>query len=234
MGFSKRDAPNCDVCPYRQDCFYASLDKGARKVWKDVRIANKFEPGDVVFYDGEKPNGVYVVCSGKAKTYKTSRSGQQMITRIMGPGQLLGYRSLLAGEHYTGSSEAMQDSLVSFIDQASFDRFLESHPKAAIALLKKLAIDVRESQDKAMDIVHKPAKARVSDALLRMMHMNGHKQPIVSGVKRKEIAEMAGLTVETTVRVLADLESRGLIRREEKTIVILDQEKIKQLSTLTS
>jgi CRP-like cAMP-binding protein len=234
MGFSKRDAPNCDVCPHRQECFFWSLDKGARKEWKDLRIANKFEPGDVVFYDGEKPNGIYVVCTGKAKTYKTSRSGQQMITRILGPGHLLGYRSLLAGENYSGSSEAMQESVVSFIDQAAFDRFLVTHPKAAISLLKKLAMDVRESQDKAMDIVHKPAKARVSDALLRMMHMNGHKTPVVSGVKRKEIAEMAGLTVETTVRVLADLEARGLIKREEKTIVILDQEKVKQLSTLTS
>lgn len=234
MGFSKRDAPNCDTCPYRQACFFWSLDKEARKEWKDLRIANKFEAGDVVFYDGEKPNGLYVVCAGKAKVFRTSRNGQQMITRMLGPGQLMGYRSLLAGESYSGSSEAMQDSVVSFIDQAAFDRFLQTNPKAAISMLKKLAQDVRESQDKAMDIVHKPAKARVSDALLRMMHMNGHKTPVVTGVKRKEIAEMSGLTIETTVRVLADLESRGFIKREEKAIVILDPEKVKHLSTLTS
>jgi CRP-like cAMP-binding protein len=234
MGFSKRDAPNCDVCPYRQQCFFSSLEKSARKEWKDLRVANRFEAGDVVFYDGEKPNGLYVVCTGKAKTYKTSRTGQQMITRMLGPGQLLGYRSLLAEENYSGSSEALQESVVSFIDQAAFDKFLHTNPQAAMALLKKLAQDVRESQDKAMDIVHKPAKARVSDALLRMMHPNGHKHPVVTGIKRKEIAEMAGLTVETTVRVLAELEERGIIKREEKAIVILDQEKVKQLSTLTS
>jgi len=235
MGFSKRDAPNCFSCPYRRQCFFWSLDRDAQKEWKELRIANRFSTGDVIFYDGEKPNGAYVVCSGKTKVFKTSRTGQQLIMSLKGPGQLMGYRSLLAGENYSGSAEAMEVSTVSFIDQEAFFSFLKRHGTAMFQLLRKLAQDVRESQEKALDIVHKPAKARVSDALLRTMHLNGHKeQPVVSGVKRREIAEMAGLTVETTVRVLKELEDRGLIRREQKGIVILDQDKIRHLASLTS
>lgn len=234
MGFAKRNAPNCDACRYKKNCFFWSLNREAQKQWKDLRTANTFRDGDVVFYDGEKPAGLYVVCSGKAKIFKTSRNGQQLIMRIAGPGQLLGYRSMIAEENYSGSSESMEESVVSFIEQEPFYAFLKKFPDAMMQLLKRLAQDVREGEEKARDIAHKPAKARVSDALVRMMHMNGHKQPVVTGVKRKEIAEMAGLTVETTVRVLQDLEQRGIIKREEKAIVILDQDKIKQLSILTS
>lgn len=234
MGFAKRNAPNCDGCRYKRDCFFWSLNRDAQKQWKDLRTANTFSDGDIVFYDGEKPNGLYVVCAGKTKTFKTSRNGQQLITRIQGPGQLVGYRSMLAGENYSGSSEAMTESVVSFIDQEAFYGFMKSHPTAALSLMKKLAQDVREGEEKARDIAHKPAKARVSGALLRMMHMNGHSKPVVTGVQRKELAEMSGLTLETTVRVLKDLEVRGIIRREDKVIVILDAEKVKQISNLTS
>jgi CRP-like cAMP-binding protein len=234
MGFAKRNAPNCDTCRFKKDCFFWSLKREAQRQWKDLRTANNFQDGDIIFYDGEKPNGLYVVCSGKAKIYKTSRNGQQLITRIVGPAQPLGYRSMLADENHAGSSEAMQESVVSFIDQEAFYQFLKTHPDAMMSLLKQLAHDVRESQDKARDLAHKPAKARVSDALIRMMYVDNHNQPVVTGVKRKEIAEMTGLTVETTVRVLQDLEAKGLIRRKEKAIVILDTEKVKQLSALTS
>ena len=234
MGFSKRNSPNCDLCRHRKDCFFWSLNKTAKKQWKDLRTANTFHDGEILFYDGEKPNGLYVVCSGMTKNYKTSRNGQQLITRILGPGELMGYRPMIAEENYCGSSEAMEESVVSFIEQETFYQFLRTHPDAMMHLLKKLSQDVRESEDKAQDIAHKPAKARVSDSLIRMMHTNGHNRPVVTGVKRKEIAEMSGLAVETTVRVLQELESKGLIKREEKTIVILDQDKIKQLSHLTS
>ena len=230
MPFSKKEAPNCDWCPHKANCFYDLLDdKQSRKHWKEMRIANRFRSGEVIFYEGEKPQGLYVVCTGKAKIFKSSRTGQQLVTRIEKPGDLLGHRSMLAGENYSGSAEAMQESIVSMVDSGAFTQFLLKHPKAALALLHELCKDVRRGEDKARDIAFKPARSRLGSVLLNVMQPNG-KSPVVAGLKRKDLAEMAGLTIETTVRLLKDFEGRGFIQRRDKDIVIRDEPKLRALS----
>ncbi|MBI4349116.1 MAG: cyclic nucleotide-binding domain-containing protein, partial [Elusimicrobia bacterium] len=79
MPFSKKEAPNCDWCPYRKNCFFELLsDKQSRGAWKDMRLANRFRSGEVIFYEGDRPRSIFVVCTGKVKIYKSSRTGQQL------------------------------------------------------------------------------------------------------------------------------------------------------------
>lgn len=235
MAFSKKEAPNCDWCPFRKNCFYELLDdKASKKQWREMRVANRFKPGDTIFYEGEKTNGVYVICTGKVKIYKSSRTGQQLLTRIESPGDLLGHISMLAGWPYAGSAEAMEESVVSMIPEEEFTAFLATHAKASLTLLREISRDVRRGEARARDIAFKPARSRLAGTLVRMMGPvpdKPRKAPlIVSGLKRKELAEMAGLTIETTVRLLKDFETKGLIRRRDKDIVLEDVEKLKTIA----
>jgi CRP/FNR family transcriptional regulator, polysaccharide utilization system transcription regulator len=232
MGFSKKDAPNCEWCPVRKDCFYGLLDRRSKRAWIEMRVASPFKQDDIVFFDGEKPTGVYVLCTGQAKIYKSTRTGQQLITRIVKPASLMGYRTVLAEQNYSGTAMSMQDSVVSLIETDRFNQFLEFHPNATHALLKKLARDLGTSENQTRDIAYKSAKARLSDVLLKLMKPSttAKGKPMVEGIKRKEIAEMAGLTIETTVRLLNDFEKQGIVKRGERTVEILDEEKIRQIA----
>ncbi len=233
MGFSKKEAPNCDWCPAKSSCFYELLDdKASKKMWRDMRIANRFRGNETVFYEGENPTGVYVVCTGKVKINKSSRTGQQLLMRIESPGDLVGHISSLAEWPYAGSAEAMEESVISMVDQDSLKKFLSKHPKAAMALLREVARDVRRGEAKARDIAFKPARGRLAGTLVRMMTppVTKKAKPLVSNLKRKELAEMAGLTIETTVRLLKDFESSNLVQRKGKDIVLLDLEKLRSVS----
>lgn len=233
MGFSKKEAPNCDWCPHRKNCFYDLLDdKSSKKEWRDMRIANRFKTGETIFYEGENPSGIYVVCTGKIKVVKASRTGQQLLLRFEAPGDLVGHISSLAEWPYAGSAEAQEESVVSMIPIDSFKDFLTHHPRSALCLLREVARDARRGEAKARDIAFKPARGRLAGTLLRTLPTEAVKknQAVISGLKRKDIAEMAGLTIETTVRLLKDFESRGLVARKGKDINILDVEKLKALS----
>ncbi|MFH1724702.1 MAG: Crp/Fnr family transcriptional regulator [Elusimicrobiota bacterium] len=233
MGFSKKEAPNCDWCPFKKNCYYDLLsDRPSKKSWREIRIANRFRPGETIFYEGETPRGVYVVCTGKVKIYKASRTGQQLLVRIESPGDLVGHISSLARWPYAGSAEAMEESVMSMITEDALWKFLLEHPKGALALLHEVARDVRRSEAMARDIAFKPARSRLAGTLIRMMtHPSGKKgRPAVCNFKRREIAEMAGLTIETTVRLLKDFESRGLVQRKGRDIVIIDVEKARSVA----
>ncbi|MBI3550717.1 MAG: Crp/Fnr family transcriptional regulator [Elusimicrobia bacterium] len=224
MPFSKKEAPNCDWCVFKKNCFFSLLEeKSSQKHWKDMRVAHRFRAGDVVFHEGEKPQGLYVVCTGRVKIYKSSRTGQQLVTRMESPGDLLGHRSMLSGENYSGSSEAMEESVVSMVDETTFNNFLLKHPKASLRLLRELSKDVRRGEDKARDIAFKPARGRLANVILNVMRRTDGKMK-VSGLKRKDLAEMSALTIETTVRLLQDFEKRGILKRREKDLVVLQEE----------
>ncbi len=235
MAFSKREAPNCEWCPHRKNCLYELLgDKNSKKAWRDMRLAHPFKPGEVVFHEGTTPQGVYVVCTGKVKIYKSSRTGQQLITRIESGGDLLGPITLLASEGpYTGTGEALEPSVVSMVDSRTFFDFLTKFPHASQALLRELARDVRRGENKARDIAFKPARNRLADTLLRMMKP-AKPRPVVSGIKRRDLAEMAGLTIETAVRLLKDFEERRVIQKKEKDLVILDEPELRGLAGLSA
>ena len=231
MPYSKRDAPNCDWCPYKKNCFYDLLEaKESKRAWREIRLAHPFKRGEVVFHEGSTPQGLYVVCTGKVKVYKSSRTGQQLTTRVESPGDLLGHVTLLADEGpYTGTGEALEPSVVSMIDTRTFYNFLAKYPHASHALMRELAKDVRRGENKARDIAFKPARGRLADTLIRMMAPK-KPFPIVAGIKRRDLAEMAGLTIETTVRLLKDFEEREVLRKKDKDLVILSEERLRALS----
>ncbi|MDD5629199.1 MAG: Crp/Fnr family transcriptional regulator [Elusimicrobia bacterium] len=234
MAFSKREAPNCDWCQFRKNCLYELLGtKESKKAWREMRVANPFKSGEVIFHEGTTPMGVYVVCTGRVKIYKSSRSGQQLITRIEHPGDLLGHITLLHGGPYDASGEAMETSVVSLVDAQSFTGFLTKYPNASLALLKALAHDVKMADNKARDVAFKPARSRLADVLCRLKKP-GKAHPIVADMKRRDLAEMAGLSIETTVRLLKDFEERELLEKKEKALILLNESQLLVLAGLTS
>ena len=234
MAFSKREAPNCEWCRYKSNCLYSLLGaKDAKKAWREMRVANAFKSGEVIFHEGTPPIGVYVVCTGRIKIYKSSRAGHQLITRIESPGDLVGHITLLAKDGgYTGTAEALEPSVVSLVDEKTFVDFLARFPEASRALLRETARDVRRGENKARDIAFKPARGRMADTLLRIKRPG--KPAVIHGFKRRDLAEMSGLTIETTVRLLKDFESRGLIQKKEKDLLILNEDQLQSLSGAVS
>lgn len=235
MPYSKREAPNCDWCPHRKNCFYELLGtKESKRAWKEMRLASPFRSGEVIFHEGTQPQGVYVVCSGKVKVYKSSRTGQQLTTRMESGGDLLGHISLLAKDGpYTATAEALEPAVVSMVEEKTFLDFLAKYPESSRALMRELARDVRRGENKARDIAFKPARGRLADVLVRMMKP-AKPHPVVAGIKRRDLAEMAALTIETCVRLLKDFEVRGFIKKKDKDLVVTNEPQLRTLANLSA
>jgi CRP/FNR family transcriptional regulator len=153
MAYSKKEAPNCDWCKFKKNCFFDLIGtKEAKKAWKNMRLANRFKTGEVVFYEGESPRGLFVVCTGRIKVYKSSTTGQQLTTRIEEPGDLLGHITMLAQGSYSSTAETLETATVSMVDERTFLNFLIKFPYSSLALLRALSHDVRRGENKARDI----------------------------------------------------------------------------------
>ena len=72
---------------------------------------------------------------------------------------------------------------------------------------------------------------RLADALIYLSSEHFKDEDIFSLVTRKDISEFAGLSTETTIRLLNEFKNEGIIKLEGKRIVIINIKSLKKISS---
>ncbi len=225
-------APECGLCRDRKTCFFTDLQDKEFEAFKASRISNVYKKRQVVFYEGHLPHGVFIVCRGRVKVYKSDHKGHQLTMRIAGPGDLLGYRALVARQPYTATAEALDDAALSYVDETAFRSLLEKHSLLALKLMAHLAEDVRLAEDKARDMAMKSSHERLAELLLVLHATHGGKDKAAGTLTvpftRLDLAELTGLAQETVIRLLAEMEEKKVIASRGRTITILNQKALER------
>jgi len=231
-------APECGLCKDRNTCFFTELKDKEFDEFKAARISNVYKKRQVVFYEGHMPHGVFIVCRGRVKVYKSDHKGHQLTMRIASPGDLLGYRALVARTPYTATAEALEDASLSYIDETAFRSFLEKHNILALKLLAHLAEDVRQAEDKARDMAMKSSHERLAELLLMLNTTYGGKEKAGAAINvpftRLDLAELTGLAQETVIRLLAEMEQKKIIATKGRSITILNQKALEKQASFVS
>jgi CRP-like cAMP-binding protein len=206
----------CLECRHRESNPICSEPKALDRIQRE-RISTHYKAGQIIFYQGNVPLGIYVIQSGLVKIVHQTEDGADHTLRILGPGQALGYRSLLSDEVYNGSGIAIDDVSVCFISKSLLFSIAEEVPAAGLKLMVQLSRDLRLAEEKWITQVDRGASERVAEALL-FLNEYFHGQPWT----RREIAQWAGTTPETVMRTLAQLVRDGLIECDNRLYKILD------------
>jgi len=227
---------DCGTCPTRFMNLFHSLPPEALEVFNRSKVVNFYKKGQLLFYEGSKPLGVYCINSGRVKLYKTGEDGKQHILRIYGKGEILGLASIFAGRDYTTSAEAIEDSVICFIEKSGFFPFLSRYPNLALEVIRNLSQEVMTEEEQIQVLALKTADQRLAQLLLMLKETFGHPENshivLSLPLSRKEMAEMIGTTPETVIRLLKQFEKRGFVEIRGRRIVILDTEALIVASAL--
>ncbi len=190
--------------------------------------------GETVFREGMPAFGLYIVCQGKVKVAKHTRPSHSQILKLLGPGEILGEKTLFDRETYTCYAKTLEPSRLMFIPKEDFLAFVRKYPDVGLRLVEMLSREVKVFGDKLVEITSRSAKERVARALVELYQAFGKEtvQGLDIGVElpRTELAEMAGVSTETAIRVLSDLKERGIISLDGPRILILKMDNMTNLA----
>lgn len=229
-------ALHCQTCQSRGKSVFCDLSEDHLKEIDSAKTTNHYKPHQIVFYEGNQPYGLYCVASGKIKIYKMDTEGHQQIVRLAGPGDLMGYRCLLAEEAYSATAETLEEAAICFIDKKTFFHVLETHPSTAFHVLSALAHDLGRAETQMVNLIHKNIRERLAELLLIFQKKYGEKTN--SGVRlkitltREELAELIGTTQESVIRLMTEFKTDGLIAVEGRDITLLDIKKLIETANL--
>ena len=222
----KNSTDRCAVCKMRSTGLICGLSRRVRDRVEQDKATHVIRRGQLIFYAGSPAHALFVVRSGRIKVFRTWRNGEEQVLRMLGPGEILGYRPLMANEPYHASAVAVEDSRVCIIPAATIRELLRNEPELALELLAKLARELRTAEELMMDLIHRPVRQRAARLLLILLEDNrGAAEPAIlqsHHLRRQDMARMIGTTPETFSRVLRGFAQRGIVALARDRICIRD------------
>ncbi len=210
----------------RRSPIFSSLNNEELAELANLAIERSFTSNEFIFLDGDAPEWFYIVAEGKVKVFKHSSSGREFIIAFFGPGEMFGEVAVFEDKSYPASAQAVAETRVVGIKREDLLSFLAKHPQVALRIINVLGERLRDAQSRLRDLAGERVEQRLASILLMLSSKLGSNLPFT----RQEIADMAGTTIETAIRVLSQLKDRGIIRSTRGKVIILDEKKLRLLS----
>jgi CheY-like chemotaxis protein/CRP-like cAMP-binding protein len=191
-----------------------------RKIIQERRT-RQFKKNQVIYYDGDTGNGLYLVISGKVKTIKLSEDGRELMTGMYTADNYLGVNVILANEPYSDTATALEDSVLCLIPKDQIEHLLNLYPVVAKEFIKLLSNNIREKEEQLLQLAYQSVRKKMAMALLRLLKQQNDKD-LNLRISREDLAAMAGMATETVSRTLSDFKEEGLIDKKGSTITLLN------------
>ncbi|WP_204163498.1 cyclic nucleotide-binding domain-containing protein [Nocardioides gilvus] len=214
----------------RQAPLFSALDDEAATALSNSMAESKIRRGDVLFHEGDSGDKLYIVLDGKVKLGRSAADGRENLLAVMGPGQMFGELSLFDPGPRSATVTAVTDVAFASLSHEDLLRWLDGRPMVARSLLNQLAGRLRKSNDVVADLVFSDVPGRVAKALLDLADRFGRTADdgvhVHHDLTQEELAQLVGASRETVNKALADFASRGWIRLEPRSVVIMDIERL--------
>ncbi|WP_194974102.1 Crp/Fnr family transcriptional regulator [Aquiflexum lacus] len=230
----KQKSTPCELCMSRKFSLFSDLSEQHLCHLSDSKNFITHKKGQILFYEGTKPLGVFCINDGIVKVYKTASNGKEQIVRLAKKGDFLGYSSLLGEESYSNSATIVEDAKICFVPRESFLKVLAEDTGFHRRVTKALCHDLGVMEEKLTDATQKSIRERLAFTLLKLSETygidgsEGEKIDII--LTREEIAGLVGTATETVIRLLSEFKKDQLIEFEGKKIIVLDKKGLARLS----
>lgn len=114
---------------------------------RSIQTTRTCPKGRELFLEGQAPQGIYILYSGRAELSVTDFHGHQMVLGTAMPGDVLGLSAALSGKHYEETAVAAVNCQIGFVKCPDFLQFLGQHPEAAFWVVQLLSDRVTTTLD---------------------------------------------------------------------------------------
>ncbi len=188
-----------------------------------------YGPGEEIFAEGQEAINLPVILEGKVKMVRYPELGKEIIIGIFSAGQIFAVPPVFDGGPYPATAVAMESSRLLLVTRDEFLKFTKEHHEFSLAVINWMCGMLREKTSVIKNLATASPEHRVANVLLRLAKdEDDNDRPTKISLRRQDIAEMAGLTTETTIRASRKLADKELIRIVRGKIYIDNVEALKR------
>jgi CRP/FNR family transcriptional regulator, nitrogen oxide reductase regulator len=183
----------------------------------------------VILNEGHTAKHLFLLKSGRAKFYRLTRKGDEVLLALLVPGDTFGLGTLLSRPvPYVATAETTRDSEFLVWDQARIRALARKYPRLAQNALGIVCRYLAAHFDRLFDLVTGTASERLARVVLQMSRETGTVVP--SGVEiaatNEELGALADISPFTVSRVLTEWARTGALAKSRGKVFIQSPEKL--------
>lgn len=214
----------CKSCNLHDLCLPLGLDLGDIDRLNDIiKRSRPLQKGEYLFNSGDDFHSIYAVRSGSIKTFSQSVQGDEQITGLYLPGELIGLDAI--HEHcHPCSAIALETTSLCEIPFDTLEALSSEIPGLHHQLFRIMSKEIASDQSLLMLMAQKSAEERLAAFLVnlssRLKQRNFSETEFNLSMSRKDIGNYLGLTIETISRTFSRFQNEGILSTQRKYVNI--------------
>jgi CRP/FNR family transcriptional regulator len=186
-------------------------------------VEKKYFRQEPILMEGDSAESVWFVKEGHVKAVVHIASGRCQTLCMVGAKHMFGSCCALGGGEYPCHVVAETDVTVLSLPMNDFTALMGKYPQVGTALVAQISSRLRLSKD-MQTFDQENVEKRILHVLIGLVREFGNTIPLT----RKEVAEMVGTTVETSIRTFSKLEAQGLVATGRGRIMVRNVKELEQ------
>lgn len=189
--------------------------------------------GETIWSHGAQVDFFGAVDLGFVKMVRSSSEGQTVTAELMGPGQAFGMSGTVVGTGCPLSAIAVTTLRYARIPKAAFLEHYRESVATKESLLMRTVTRLHATTGLMARLASGSVERRIAAILETLAESYGRRENgllrLTVPLTRQEIADMAGTTVESAIRVFSRWQKEGLVATDRRSIILLRPETLAAL-----
>lgn len=193
------------------------------------KVSKQLQRDVILFAEGQKSAGVYVLLEGRVKISINSIDGKKLLLRIAYPGELLGLNATLTGRAYSATAETMDRCRIDFITRDNLLELIERDRSTYLHVIQSLTGKFSKLIDHTrLLFLSQTAAERLARLLMKWCDTSGQVTAdgilIRPGLTHEEIGQIICASRETVTRTLNRFKQNHLIAFAKGDLIVRDRD----------
>ncbi|WP_084031660.1 Crp/Fnr family transcriptional regulator [Anaerobacillus arseniciselenatis] len=206
--------------------FFNELSKENQELLLSIGLEINVPSGTFLFYEGDFPESVYLIRSGKVRLSKMTADGKEFSVHLKQTDELVGEVGLFNDMSISVTAEVIEDAVLVKFERVALEEIFRRNGEIAVAFMKWFARHTQSTQAKFRDLILCGKTGAFYSTLIRFSNSYGVKSDdgILINVQltNQDIANYIGTTRESVNRMLNDLKKDKIISVDKGFITVRD------------
>ena len=217
------------ICEIQAPCFQM-LSREEADLVRASKTQVLFRKGDHLTKQGAFASYALFVINGLARQYIEGDGSKSFNLRIIKPGEFVGLSAVFTKNTFNYSSVALTDCQVFLVEKSTIATLVKQNGQFGFTMIKRYCEQNANLFDTLRNMMYKQMNGRIADTLLYIDGLKAGNPEIFQLLSRKDMADFAGISTESAVKLLKSFEKDGLIELREKDIVVINHRELLEIS----
>ena len=200
---------------------FEELDDNEISALEAIASEKTYHRGNILFFEGEKPQKLHLLLDGIVKVYKVDARGNEVILHFFRPQTLIAETAHMQRIPFPATAVCETESTLLEIDYAEFEKRFLRNPDIGMKLIYSLSNKVKNLQE----VINTNL---TMDSLSRICHFLCENEAHLPEISQRKIAAILNITPETLSRNITRLKNEHILSVEKRTIVIHDKKALRR------